>query len=158
MGQLWFNNSGVPTVMDDAEVYRLRRAAVERVYVPAWIGTRRAVGAELSPERGGVLVSAVSSPAAPEPEVYAAPVPQPVKSFFRRLSKECGFAVSSHRFRHTFATILMNSPDRNLPLVKGLLGHSSVSTTMEYIDINMRVAAKTLETELSLYTDRRQRE
>jgi len=94
----------------------------------------------------------------PEMEAYGAPALQPVKSFFRRLSKECGFAVSSHRFRHTFATILMNSPDRNLPLVKGLLGHSSVSTTMEYIDINMRVAAKTLETELSLYTDKRQRE
>lgn len=91
-------------------------------------------------------------------EAYGAPSLQPVKSFFRRLSKECGFAVSPHRFRHTFATILMNSPDRNLPLVKRLLGHSSVSTTMEYIDINMRVAAKTLETELSLYTDKQQRE
>lgn len=96
--------------------------------------------------------------AQPEVEMYGAPSLQPVKSFFRRLSKECGFAVSPHRFRHTLATILMNSPDRNLPLVKGLLGHSSVSTTMEYIDINMGVAAKTLETELSLYTDKRQKE
>lgn len=90
----------------------------------------------------------------PELETFGVPSLQPVRSFFRRLSKECGFAVSPHRFRHTLATILMNSPDRNLPLVKGLLGHSSVSTTMEYIDINMGMAAKTLEAELSLYTDK----
>ena len=36
---------------------------------------------------------------------------QPVNSFFRRLSKECGFAVSPHRFRHTLTTELMKSPD-----------------------------------------------
>jgi integrase len=89
----------------------------------------------------------------PDMDVFGVPSLQPVRSFFRRLSKECGFAVSPHRFRHTLATILMNSPDRNLPLVKGLLGHSSVTTTMEYIDINMGGAAKTLEAELSLYTD-----
>lgn len=89
----------------------------------------------------------------PETEIFGPPSLQPVRSFFRRLSRECGFAVSPHRFRHTLATILMNSPDRNLPLVKGLLGHRSVTTTMEYIDINMKMAAKTLEAELSLYTD-----
>lgn len=79
---------------------------------------------------------------------------QPVKSFFRRLSKECGFAVSPHRFRHTLATELMKSPDRNLQMVKGLLGHRSLATTMEYIDINLDVAGKTLESELGLYTDK----
>ncbi|KGT93876.1 recombinase XerD [Erwinia typographi] len=80
---------------------------------------------------------------------------QPVKSFFRRLSKECGFAVSPHRFRHTLATELMKSPDRNLQMVKGLLGHRSVTTTMEYIDINLDVTGRTLERELGLYTDGR---
>jgi integrase len=90
----------------------------------------------------------------PDTEVFGPPALQPVRSFFRRLSNECGFTVSPHRFRHTLATILMNSPDRNLPLVKGLLGHRSVSTTIEYIDINMGMAAKTLEAELSLYTDK----
>ncbi|QXR31226.1 site-specific integrase [Enterobacter hormaechei] len=79
---------------------------------------------------------------------------QPVKSFFRRLSKECGFAVSPHRFRHTLATELMKSPDRNLQMVKGLLGHRSVTTTMEYIDINLEVTGRTLESELGLYTDK----
>ncbi|MDP1255169.1 site-specific integrase, partial [Klebsiella pneumoniae] len=55
---------------------------------------------------------------------------QKIRSFFRRLSKECGFAVSPHRFRHTLATELMKAPERNLQLVKDLLGHRSVSTTM----------------------------
>lgn len=80
---------------------------------------------------------------------------QPVKSFFRRLSKECGFAVSPHRFRHTLATELMKSPDRNLQMVKGLLGHRSVTTTMEYIDINLEVTGRTLESELGIYIDRK---
>lgn len=81
------------------------------------------------------------------------PTLQPIKSFFRRLSKECGFQVSPHRFRHTLATELMKSPDRNLQMVRGLLGHRSVTTTMEYIDINLDVAGKTLERELGLHTD-----
>lgn len=79
---------------------------------------------------------------------------QPVKSFFRRLSKECGFAVSPHRFRHTLATELMKSPDRNLQMVKGLLGHRSITTTMGYIDINLDVTCRTLESELGLYLDK----
>ncbi|CDH04685.1 putative phage integrase (fragment) [Xenorhabdus bovienii str. oregonense] len=79
---------------------------------------------------------------------------QQLRSFFRRLSRECDFAVSPHRFRHTMATTLMKSPDRNLPLVKRLLGHRNVATTMEYIDLDMEVTGKTLERELGLYTDR----
>ncbi|MGL4859485.1 MAG: site-specific integrase, partial [Enterobacteriaceae bacterium] len=78
---------------------------------------------------------------------------QPTRSFFRRLSRECGFAVSSHRFRHTLASTLMIAPDRNLHLVKDLLGHCNISTTMEYIDINLDVAGRTLERELALHTD-----
>ncbi|MDF7679954.1 site-specific integrase [Enterobacteriaceae bacterium ESL0689] len=78
---------------------------------------------------------------------------QKIRSFFRRLSKECGFAVSPHRFRHTLATELMKSPERNLQLVKDLLGHRSVSTTMEYVELKMDVVGKTLEEELCLYTD-----
>ena len=38
-------------------------------------------------------------------------------------------------------------------MVRGLLGHRSVTTTMEYIDINLDVAGKTLERELGLHTD-----
>ncbi|MDC9612946.1 site-specific integrase [Xenorhabdus khoisanae] len=78
---------------------------------------------------------------------------QHIRSFFNRLSKECGFAVSPHRFRHTLATELMKAPDRNLQLVRGLLGHRSLATTMEYIDIDMEIAGKTLESELAIYLD-----
>ena len=78
---------------------------------------------------------------------------QKIRSFFRRLSKECGFTVSPHRFRHTLATELMKSPERNLQLVKDLLGHRSVSTTMEYVELKMDIVGKTLEAELSLHTD-----
>ncbi|WP_445496272.1 tyrosine-type recombinase/integrase [Photorhabdus sp. SF281] len=78
---------------------------------------------------------------------------QTIKSFFRRLSKECGFDVGPHRFRHTLATALMKAPDRNLQMVRGLLGHRSIATTMEYIDINLETAGRTLERELMLYID-----
>ncbi|MDC9595051.1 site-specific integrase, partial [Xenorhabdus sp. IM139775] len=76
---------------------------------------------------------------------------QHIRSFFNRLSKACGFAVSPHRFRHTLATELMKAPDRNLQLVRCLLGHRSLATTMEYID--MDIAGKTLESELAVYLD-----
>ncbi|SIP75118.1 putative phage integrase [Xenorhabdus innexi] len=79
---------------------------------------------------------------------------QQLRSFFRRLSRECDFAVSPHRYRHTVASTLMKSPDRNLPMVKRLLGHRNVATTLEYIDLDMEVTGKTLERELGLYTDR----
>ncbi|SMG55537.1 tyrosine-type recombinase/integrase [Cedecea sp. NFIX57] len=81
------------------------------------------------------------------------PARQPLRSFFRRLSKECGFEVTPHRFRHTLATRLMEAPDRNLSLVKGLLGHRNVATTLEYITLSMDIASKTLERELEIYTD-----
>ncbi|HGE6737069.1 TPA: tyrosine-type recombinase/integrase [Serratia marcescens] len=80
-------------------------------------------------------------------------VHQSFRSFYRRLSRECGFDVSSHRFRHTFATELMKSPDRNIKLAKDMLGHRSVSTTMEYINMDLEVAGQVLEEELLLYTD-----
>ncbi|ENC3277948.1 site-specific integrase [Escherichia coli] len=80
---------------------------------------------------------------------------QTVRSFFRRLSRECGFPVSPHRFRHTLATRLMKYPERNLHLVKSILGHRSLTTTMGYVDVCMESAAQTLEDALSLYTDER---
>lgn len=83
----------------------------------------------------------------------AEPAIQPVRSFFSRLTKECGFKVTPHRFRHTLATEMMKSPDRNLAMVKGLLGHRSVSTTMEYIEMDLEVTGQALENELSLYMD-----
>ncbi|EHD22910.1 MULTISPECIES: tyrosine-type recombinase/integrase [Brenneria] len=89
----------------------------------------------------------------PSGEVGPEPAIQPVRSFFTRLTKECGFKVSPHRFRHTLATEMMKSPDRNLALVKGLLGHRSVSTTMEYVELDLAITGQALEEELSLYMD-----
>ena len=74
--------------------------------------------------------------------------PETIVIFFRRLSRECGFAVTSHRFRHTLATELMRAPDRNLMLVKDLLGHRSVSTTMEYVVMDVDIVRMTLEQEI----------
>ncbi len=48
---------------------------------------------------------------------------------FQTSSRKCGFLVSAHRFRLTLATILMESPERNMHLVKSMLGHQSIATT-----------------------------
>lgn len=62
---------------------------------------------------------------------------QPLRGFFRRLSNECQCIITPHRFRHTIATDMMKSPDRNLKVVQTLLGHSSVAVTLEYVEGNM---------------------
>ncbi|MFV8810050.1 tyrosine-type recombinase/integrase [Yersinia enterocolitica] len=61
----------------------------------------------------------------------------PLRAFFRRLSVECSCTISPHRFRHTIATEMMKSPDRNLKAVQSLLGHSSVAVTLEYVEGNI---------------------
>lgn len=78
-------------------------------------------------------------------------VMQTVRSFFHRLSKECGFHVSPHRFRHTFATILMKNPDRNVQIVQRMLGHRSLVSTLEYIGMDVTVTTELLEKELADY-------
>ena len=72
----------------------------------------------------------------------------PIRGFFRRLSRECKFTVSPHRFRHTVATHMMKSPDRNLQAVKKLLGHVSITSTLEYIDESVDNLREILEVEL----------
>lgn len=57
-----------------------------------------------------------------------------VQNFYKALSKIIAVKVSSHRFRHTIATELMKSPERNLYIVNQLLGHSSLDVTLEYIE------------------------
>lgn len=73
---------------------------------------------------------------------------QTMRGFFRRLSKECGFKVSPHRFRHTIATKLMRSPNRNLQAAKSLLGHSSVNTTLEYVENDVDSLRDIIDAEL----------
>lgn len=72
----------------------------------------------------------------------------PLRAFFKRLSRECKFTVSPHRFRHTVATHMMKYPERNLYVVKKLLGHVIITSTLEYIDENVDSLRTILETEL----------
>ncbi|MEB6857655.1 site-specific integrase [Proteus cibi] len=72
----------------------------------------------------------------------------PLRSFFKRLSAECNFIISPHRFRHTVATHMMQSPERNLYVVKRLLGHASITSTLEYIDESVDNLRDILEAEL----------
>lgn len=72
----------------------------------------------------------------------------PLRAFFRRLSRECKFTITPHRFRHTVATHMMKSPERNLYAVKKLLGHVSITSTLEYIDESVDSLRDILETEL----------
>ncbi|WP_409160627.1 tyrosine-type recombinase/integrase [Pectobacterium sp. B2J-2] len=73
--------------------------------------------------------------------------PPPIRAFFRRLSVECRCTISPHRFRHTIATEMMKSPDRNLKIVQSLLGHSTVNVTLEYVEGNMDIVRNALEQE-----------
>lgn len=60
-----------------------------------------------------------------------------VTSCFRRISLRLGFRITPHRFRHTLATDLMRSPDRNLHAVQQLLGHTSLHSTLEYVSTDL---------------------
>jgi len=64
---------------------------------------------------------------------------------FTDLSKRLGFLVSPHRFRHTLGTRLMRNAKANLHLVKALLGHASLSTTLEYIEPDMEQMRELLD-------------
>ena len=57
--------------------------------------------------------------------------------FFVKTSKKTNFAVSSHRFRHTFATKLANNGQTSIKTVQSLLGHRSVHTTLGYVHPSM---------------------
>jgi len=57
---------------------------------------------------------------------------------FTDLSKRLGFRVSPHRLRHTLGTSLMRNAKANLHLVKDLLGHTNLSTTLQYIETDMQ--------------------
>lgn len=50
----------------------------------------------------------------------------------KRISRGSGVLISSHRFRHTFATQL--AKEGNLRDLQKMLGHTNLSTTMEYVE------------------------
>lgn len=57
-------------------------------------------------------------------------------AFYKHLSESIDVKVSPHRFRHTIATELMRNPDRDIHVVKELLGHRNIATTLSYISVN----------------------
>lgn len=69
----------------------------------------------------------------------------PLRAFFRRLSNECGYVVSPHRFRHTIATNLMSLPERNIKMAQDLLGHSTPTVTLEYVESDIEKVRNMLE-------------
>ncbi|EBY9282865.1 tyrosine-type recombinase/integrase [Salmonella enterica] len=68
-----------------------------------------------------------------------------VRAFFRRLSRECQFAISPHRFRHTLATEMMKMPEQNLHMAQSVLGHSNMKSTLEYVENDIAVMGRALE-------------
>lgn len=62
-----------------------------------------------------------------------------VSGGFKRIGKLAGVEISPHRFRHAFATKLANGDGgiEGIKEVQRLLGHTNLSTTMGYIQVNM---------------------
>ncbi len=64
--------------------------------------------------------------------------------FFRKLSHLTNVTISPHRFRHTLATELMKDP-RNIYIVKQLLGHSDIKTTIQYIEYDTSLVRSSID-------------
>lgn len=73
--------------------------------------------------------------------------PEQVTGYFKRASKRYKLKISPHRFRHTFATQVANRGEKNLKHLQQMLGHSSLKTTLGYVQSDtesMRVMAEEL--------------
>lgn len=57
-----------------------------------------------------------------------------VSGLFRRLGIALGERITPHRLRHTTATQLMRSPNRDVRTVQALLGHTDIRTTLGYVE------------------------
>lgn len=56
-----------------------------------------------------------------------------VQAFFKRMSNNLGQPISSHRLRHTTATLLVKQYN-DLKNIQALLGHTNIRTTLEYVE------------------------
>jgi integrase len=72
-----------------------------------------------------------------------------VVNFFRRLVAAVPASMptlSAHRVRHTTATMLANNPKiKNLKVVQQLLGHTSITTTLGYVHVNLAELSEATE-------------
>lgn len=65
--------------------------------------------------------------------------PDQVEAFYKKLTAAVGTPITPHRFRHTLATDLMKEKDRNLNVVQTLLNHSSITTTLGYVETDFEI-------------------
>lgn len=59
-----------------------------------------------------------------------------IRKTFAKLTKNLWFRIHAHKFRHTFATDLLNIPWSNIFSVAKLMGHSRITTTQMYLWVN----------------------
>ncbi|WP_019590533.1 site-specific integrase [Thioalkalivibrio sp. ALE20] len=60
-----------------------------------------------------------------------------ISYFFRRLGESLGEPISPHRLRHTFGTFIGRQPNPPLRALQHQLGHTNLSTTMQYVEPDM---------------------
>lgn len=60
-----------------------------------------------------------------------------ISGFYKRFAKKTGISVSPHRFRHTMATQIGNSPDINILTLSNILGHSDLRVTRQYVEVDL---------------------
>ncbi|WP_018948368.1 site-specific integrase [Thioalkalivibrio sp. ALMg11] len=60
-----------------------------------------------------------------------------VSGFFRKLSEVLGQPISPHRLRHTLGTEVGRQENPPLRALQHLLGHTNLSTTMQYVEPDM---------------------
>ncbi|AKE60119.1 tyrosine-type recombinase/integrase [Citrobacter farmeri] len=68
-----------------------------------------------------------------------------ISYFFAKLSDACHSRFSSHRYRHTVATELMQKPEQNLYVTQKLLGHRDIKVTLSYIEHNVEMLRSCVE-------------
>ncbi|OLU25678.1 hypothetical protein BVH03_18010 [Pseudomonas sp. PA15(2017)] len=68
-----------------------------------------------------------------------------VEACYAKISEIANSKISPHRFRHTMGTDLMKKPERNLHLVKELLGHTNIKTTLEYVSVDVEMLRECVE-------------
>lgn len=73
-----------------------------------------------------------------------------IEGFFKKMTRLSGEKISSHRLRHTMATLIAQNGDNpDLKSLQYILGHTDIRTTMEYIEPNKKHLASVIN-QLSL--------
>ena len=68
-----------------------------------------------------------------------------VSGLFRRLGTRLGEPITPHRLRHTIATQLMRTPERDVRTVQALLGHTDIRTTLAYVEPDLEQMRQVLK-------------